>query len=914
MTGTTFPILHTKIHRPKVTNDLVARLRLVELLERGLHGQMTLVCAPAGFGKTTLVSSFLEALTAGKERGSTDLPAAWLSLDTNDSDEFVFLRYLISALRTIFPGACAKTFRLLQALQQPPPEILSASLSNELEGLPGEFILVLDDYQKIQGVEVPILLEEILLHWPRTLHLVLISRSNPPLSLARLRANGQLIEIRTRDLRFNKDETVEFLSRTSQVLTNAATVEKLSEIVEGWIGALRLVTLSMRTTGDIDNLIRIIGESQEALAQYLAEEVLNHQLPAVQTFLLKTSILDRFCAPLCEAVIGEVDPAWSARASIDWLERSELLMVSLDDHKEWYRYHNLFQDFLQRRSSAVLAPEQVNNLHCQASAWFEGQGLIEDALKHALLANDLDLAVGLMERGLCDVLNRADLWILRHWLRLLPEELVLQRPWLLMIKSWVLHFSFQLNALSKNLDQVESLIDGNVADSPDTGDLLLLRGQIAGLRAQEAYFNNQIALAGDYCREALALLPKSWKYAISGAMLYSGLCMQASGEEKAAGKAFLELYESLEDKSDIFALRLLQALCFNYMNENLLENCRQIAELLLHQAIQSKMGFMQYWAHFILGTIYYQWNELDLADDHFANVIENHYLAHLAPLQHSIFGMTLIRQARGENAEAIQTIERAKQLDIERIGYEDEKTRSMHARIMLLQSDFENAFRWADAFSLPLTDHALFFLEEPYLTKARVLITRNKSTDLLTALRNLDVLYQIAERTHNHRYKTEIQAVRALALDAQGNKGGAYAALKQALAYAQPSGSIRVFVDQGGHMQELLAEIAGQGYQTEFIQHILSAFPSLPHTFEPRVEQFAMRNSESGFIEPLSRRELEILRMLREPYSMKQIAGKLNISPLTVKRHAINIYSKLGVNTRWDAVAMALDLGLLATR
>ena len=343
-------LLQTKLHRPRLPHNSGRTSRLLEVLNHGIDHPLTLVCAPAGFGKTTLVSTWLERIAADQPAAAASLPAAWLSLDENDSDLNLFLRYFIAALRTIFKDACEKTLALLQARQQPPDAVLYATLSNELAQLPGEAILVLDDYHTIRGMEVHNLLIELARHWPRPLHLVLISRIDPPLPLTSLRAKGMLHEIRTQNLRFTSEETAAYLSQAQLALRSQTDLHLLEERFEGWPAGLHLAALSLRSASSQESVLSALSSENPNITGYLVDEVLAHQVPAIQTFLLKTSILDRFCASLCEAVIGEIDPAWNARACLDWIERSDLFITPLDDRREWYRYHHLFQELLQQRS------------------------------------------------------------------------------------------------------------------------------------------------------------------------------------------------------------------------------------------------------------------------------------------------------------------------------------------------------------------------------------------------------------------------------------------------------------------------------------------------------------------------------------------------------------------------------------
>ena len=525
-------LLQTKLHRPRLRRKLVHRSRLLEKLDKSPNRPLTIVCAPAGFGKTTLVSEWIERMEGGQTPGSVRLPAAWLSLEPGDNDITILMSYLIAALRSIFKDACGETFNLVHAASPPPLSTLTISLCNEIEQLPTGFILVLDDYHAVQQQAVSELINGLVQHRPGPLHLVLISRYAPSLSLARLRANDQLVEIRSRDLRFGVEETARFLDQELEAPLSENVVEKIDYRLEGWIGALRLVILSHRSPAAIESFLSTAVDSDEALADYLMDEVLSQQVPAIQSFLLKTSILDRFCVPLCEAVIGDGDPAWTVSACVDALERSELFIIPLDDRKQWYRFHHLVRDLLRKKLSDEKSPDQINQLHLGASAWLKQQGLIEEALQQALQANALEAAAAIMIEGLPDLLNCEDRRTLERWQNLLPEEFVQRQPWLLMIRLWARGFSWQPKLIKKLYQQIETLLDEKAGVQQSAESLALLRGQLAVEKAQEAYFQNQPALAITLCREALALLPRSWTYLRGAAMLYLGMCMQIAAKAR----------------------------------------------------------------------------------------------------------------------------------------------------------------------------------------------------------------------------------------------------------------------------------------------------------------------------------------------------------------------------------------------
>jgi LuxR family maltose regulon positive regulatory protein len=916
-------LLQTKLHRPRVPHDLVERARLLEGLNAGIDHPLTLVCAPAGYGKTTLICSWLDSLASNRDEEASPLPSAWLSLDEDESDLNLFLRYFIAALRTVFAEACEETLMLLQAGQQPPETFLYTTFCNELAKLRDDIILVLDDYQFIHGKAVNGLLVELARHWPKPLHLVLISRIDPTLPLTSLRAKGNLREIRTQDLRFTPEETATYLSQAQFIRLSLPTLDLMEERFEGWPAGLHLAALSLRSAGSQESVQLALSNENANITGYLVDEVLTHQFPAIHSFLLKTSILDRFCAALCEAVVGEIDTSWNVRACLDWIERSELFLISLDNRREWYRYHHLFQQFLRQRLSAEIAPEEKNNLHRRALAWFEEHGLIEEALQHALAAGDLDLAARQMTAGLRDVINRVDRPTLERWLHLLPEEVIQRQPGLLMIKAWALQFMWRLDLQAQVLKQIEELLDSGAGVSLPADNLQLLRAEILLFGAQQAYFGNQPMRAIDCCQQALALLPLSWTFGRGAAMLFLGISMQASGQAVAAERLLLDEYGSHGDKTDTFALLVLESLCYIYLHTGQLEQARQTAQLLVQGSTRSGIAFMRSLGEWFLGIVCYQRNEIEAAVQHFARIVENRFTAQVTHYRDAVAGLALIDQIQGRHSDAWQMVESISQYDLEQRGSEDTRTRSLRARISLLQGDLEGAGRWVDTLTDPPLDQPLLWLEEPQVTRVRVLVSRGGEIDLRLAIQILDVLDEITVRTHNTRYRIEILALRALALDAGAQRAAretsqADTMLIQAIDLARLGGFVRVFVDLGKPMQEMLRQLVNQGESVENIHHILAAYPKDDKNLESRENQVMPAHHSSlangNLVEPLTHRELEVLALLRGPSSIKNIARVLNISYQTVRRHTANIYGKLGVNGRWNAVARAEELNILPPR
>lgn len=910
MSDAIFPLWRTKLHRPPVTSTLVQRPQLFDRLNRGLNRRLTLVCAPAGFGKTTLITSWVESFGESDQRAPQNLRAAWLSLEETDSDLLIFLNYLVSAVRTIFDDACPQTFDLLQARHMPPLKAIANLLSNEIDLISTDFILVLDDFHNIRGEAVPNLISELLFHWPRPLRLILTSRTNPSLPLTRLRMDDQLTEIRTHDLRFNTEESRQFLNLVLQIPASERVVNSLQDRAEGWIGAMRLIAVSLRDQNDMDSRLALADRPPAALVDYLVEEILEKQTPSIRNFLMKTSFLDRFCVPLCEAVIGESNTAWDTRDYVNWLVREEFFVIPLDDDGIWYRFHSILKKVLQRRLNRSTDPTMLNDLHERASIWFEQEGLIDEAIRHALFAENNELVVSQVERGLRDALNRTDWHILERWSQLLPENLVQNSPVMLVTRAESMHSKWQLNEVLKDINRAEYLLENDKDGGLSDKERQILLGQIATFKAQNSFFHNQHKDVDRLCKDALALLPESWRFLRGGATFYLGLSLQAAGQGEAAERMLLELYEPLKNKSDAFALRLLFGLCFVYQGQGLLERTRETAFVLYEQASRSLDTNMQSWANYFLGCVHYQWNELEDAERYFAAIARNPYVSHQLALENGEYGLVLVHQARGELPEAMHIVELLGRSDIERIGYEAAATRSLRAWLMFLQGDLESTFRWADDFKDAVPDQPLLWLEIPHLTKARILLARKSPKKANAALLLLDELLELAERTFNKNRLIEIYALRAMVLDLLGRKDESLAELAEAVRISEIGYYRRVFIDLGSHMQELLGKLALTGRSRVSVERIVDTFPTTESQKGTADGQFA--NKYPSLIEPLTPREKQILVILQEPVSMKEISLDLGLQYATVKRHTVNIYSKLGVNSRWDAVAKAKNLGILS--
>jgi LuxR family transcriptional regulator, maltose regulon positive regulatory protein len=911
-------LLQTKLNRPRLLTGLLQRTSLLDLLNKNIENPLILVCAPAGFGKTTLIGTWLEQMSASDHEKSSSLPSTWLSLDENDSDLTLFLKYFIAAIRVIIKDACEETLSLLSSPHKIPYEVLFSTFSNDLEKIPKEFILVLDDYHTIHSKEVHDLFNSLVLHWPHPLHLVLITRISPPLSLTYLRGKGLICEIRSRDLRFTRDETASYLQSTIPSLIHQDSLNLLDSRFEGWPAGLHLATLTFKGGVNQEAILETLSREDKNITGYLLDEVLSQQDPSVQKMLIMTSILDRFCVPLCEAVVLETHPEIDVHSCLDAIRNSELFLISLDDVFEWYRYHHLFQQFLQQKLVSEMGSNAVLQLHRQASIWLGEHGYVEEALQHALAAEDIGLAANHMSASLCDVLNHEDRPTLERWQRLLPEKVIQSRPELLMIRAWAYQNEWRLDLLMQTLQIVDQLLESEAGAKLSETERDTLNGQVFVLKSQWAYFTNDNVQAIEFSNKAFQLLSPEWKFARGGALYYLGMAMQANGQIADAERMLLDQYEASEDKDNAFSQLILQVLGFNYLKNGQLDRVRQIADLMLRQQKGSKLAVNTSLAAMFRGIANYEQNNLEDAFRDFTLIAENRYTAHYTAYRDAIAGLTLIHWLNGKPDEARKMVESISNYDMGLSGSEDRRTSSLRAHLMLLEGSLDTAGDWVDSQNAPPPNMALLWLEEPEITRVRILLARGRRDDLISAQEFINMLEEIIDRTHNTRHKVQILAMRAILSSSGGNLKEAESSLKKALDLARKGGFVRVFLDLGNPMRVLLEGMQKQQPSDDFLKKILGSF-------EPKGKYSTNIQSSNGdvetinkkpqkLIEPLTPRELEVLELLRGPMSMKEIARTLNISYGTVKRHTVNLYAKLGVNQRRNAVSRAEDLEILPPR
>ncbi len=924
----TTPLIRTKLNIPRISDDLIERPRLIERLNQGLSRKVTLISAPAGYGKTTLASQWLTDFRFADsdfgwdpvQENEIQKRVAWLSLSKSDSDLALFLNYTITAIQTIFPNACPDTGSLLQATPLPPIEYLVSTLINEIAVLPAnpadpssgqDFILVLEDYHRLGESDIHQLLSSLIEHQPAQMHLVIISRQDPfQLPITQLRARQEMIEIRQADLRFNPEETHAFLTQALGVKLPDETVAALDRWIEGWVVGLRLASLSMRDLDDPTTFVQALTGTDRYVMEYLVDEVLARQPKAIQTFMLQTSILDRLCGSLGEAVTGLNDPECNGQAYLEWLERSNTFLILLDNKQEWYRYHHLFQDLLAGKLQTEYPAAEIATLHRRASQWFADHGYVDEALQHALSANNVQAAVKLVEDNSHNLLNRLERHVLEKWISMLPQEVVWQRPRLLIVQAWLLYRQARWAALDVVLDRTEASLNAN-DDDLASEEKQALCGQVNTLRSASS-----ILVCNDFQRglllaeRALQQLPVAEGGAQSTALVILAFTQRALGKEETAARRLEEVIHNPTPFSPA-KIQAFIGLSLVHLMAGDLQQMHQTTRHFLAFATESKNANAIVGVNWVAGLLQHEWNDLEAATAHFSSVFELRYHSNFAAIFNSILGSARIYQMQGKLDKTQETLNilRTETMRLHNTDFLPPLD-SVQANQWLLQGDVASALRWARTFQPGAGGESFVWFEVPSLMQTRILTAHGTDDEVQATQQNLQDRLAEAESRHFTRRVIQILGHLALVYHRLGQMEKALDSLQRALTLAQPGGFIRSFVDCGPALIPLLQCLDRQHVTPTYLPQVLAAFNIAPTKTGASVSQTSL--NEPGLIEFLTRREEEILHLMQAGMTNKEIAHELVISPFTVKKHASNIFGKLAVNSRRQAIRKARQLGILS--
>jgi LuxR family maltose regulon positive regulatory protein len=873
-------LLTTKLYVPPIRPELVPRPRLIERLNEGLRSghRLTFVSAPAGFGKTTLIAEWL---------GGVDRPYTWLSLDDSDNDPTRFFTYLLAAVQNVDPGIGHAAQAMLQDPQSRSFEPLLTSLVNDIAAASSPFVLVLDDYHLIRLPPIHEQLTFLLERQPPSQHLVIITREDPPLPLSRWRARGQMVEIRQEALRFTEQETTDLFRQTLDLELSSGDAAALHRRTEGWIAGLHLTALSMQGRQDVGDFVQSFAGDHRYILDYLMDEVFRRQPAELREFLLKTSILDRFSAPLCDAVCYAEERAPEQRDSrrvLRALENANVFVVPLDESRQWYRYHHLFADLLRHRLE-IESQVDLALLHGRASQWYADNGFPADAVRHALAASDWQRAADLILGVADSLLKRGEVITLLNWFHALPDEVLRAHPQLCLELSWPLILTEQIDAAESCLSYAEQAAQ---QDDALLGELALAQAHIARVRGDSRR-------AIELSERALDLSDDLSVRSIAAVNV--GMAQWYRGHLAEAEQALSEAQRAGRDSGNEYA----RWTAFIFMNRiRIARGQLQAAAASCRQMIgQGRQLPLIALAFYDLGRLCYEWNELDAAAEPLCQGLEWGRRSGRPELQVGGYATwAAIKLAQGEARAAQDALGQVDQL----LEHADISAATrVHCLAFcilnaLTQGDLPAASLAAD--SAPGPDAAESFPDYLFLmlAQARLLLAQGRRE---AAAERSAALHGLASQAGWQSTAIQARALQALAAP---TPQGALAYLVEALTMAEPEGYVRTFVDLGEPMAALLQEAASQGIAPRYVGRLLAAFDR-PATAQPPADQ--------PLVDLLSDRELEILRLLAERLTYDEIARALYLSLNTVKTHVRNIYGKLGVNRRRAAAARARELGLI---
>jgi LuxR family maltose regulon positive regulatory protein len=903
-------ILATKLYIPPPRPEVVSRPRLFGRLSDILNHKLTLISAPAGFGKTTLISEWIAG--CGK-------PVAWLSLDDGDNDPVRFISYLIAALQTIKAGLGEGVLQTLHASQhqQPQVETVLTTLLNEISVIPDHpstrgakqpqseqgFILVLDDYHVIDSNLVDEALTFLIERLPPRMHMVITTREDPALPLARLRARGQLTELRASDLQFTPAEATEFLNRVMGLNLSDENVAALEARTEGWIAGLQLAALSMQGHHDAASFIKSFTGSHRFVLDYLIEEVLGQQSEKIQAFLLRTSILNRMCGSLCDAVL--LDPSISGQEILEQLEHTNLFIVPLDNERRWYRYHHLFGDLLRQRLGQY---NELSEYHLRASKWYEANDDLAEAFNHALASGDFERAARLAESAWQGMERNFQTLAWLGWVKKLPDAAICSRPWLCVQVGWAYSDVGELEPSEAYLQNAERALAGKT----DQEEFKSMPGTIALIRAGNAQIDGDLAETVRYAELSVQLAPENDSLTRAQAAITLGFTRWAIGDVEASLHA---MQTWTDDMQKLGNQMYVLASAFVVADMQVILGRLGEAEKTLQQAIQKAETFGHeaeaITAHQHLGLAM-------IAHEHGDDVVATQRLQTAAELgQRSTLidwthrwnlAQACLKESDGELDSALQCLDDAKRGYVKNPIPIMQPIAAHKARVHLRQGRLDLTQAWVRERRLSVGDEASYLGEYEQLTLARTRLAECSFEGVSQLLERLLALAETQKRTGS---VIEILLTQALVHRAQGDQPQALATLERALTLTEPEGYIRVYVDEGEAMRLLLSEfqykIATHTHPLHgYVDRILNFFPQSTEA----IPQSKIQNRKSKIVDPLSERELEVLQLLRSELSGPEIAERLIVSLNTLRTHTKSIFNKLGVNNRRSAVRRAEELDL----
>ncbi len=891
-------LLQTKLRPPHITGGNVARPALHAMLNRYAELPLTLVSAPAGSGKSHLVTQWLQTFEG---------PFGWISLDADEQDIGRFVRYLLAAIDGAFAGTGLTARSVLDSADPLQPDELAEALLCDMELLPGPLVLVMDDYQNAEDPEVRAFMTRLLQNCPADLHLVLISRTDPLLPLARLRSQLQLGEIRSAELRFSLAEATELVETLVEETVEPDIIELLHTRTEGWITGLQLTAILLRSADDHRALARQFADhTHKWIVEYLVSEVLDRLEDRQRAQMLQSAIFPKFSADMLEATLGPLLGTGEGSAFLNELAKANLFLISLDDAGIWYRYHHLFGELLSHRLRREMSEESVRALHLRAAAWFEERGLFDEAIIQALAADAPQEAALIVERHLHEALNQEEWRDVEQWLALLPET-VQERPGILIARAFAQHFRYRLPAVRALIARAEAqLMAGtNGAQDTESDHRNKWLGAIRCLEGQEAHNRGQNSKSMRLLQDALRLLPAEWGFVRGIAEFYYIIGLQQSGRTETALHYVIQELSLQTEKANLRTTRLYFGLGgIHYANAACTE-LQNVALIFAEVAQRLERTISTGWAHYLIGWSSYQLNDLARAEASFRLVQRLRQKVHVRAVVESYTGLALTLHAQSRVAEARATAEELRDFFVQSgplafIPIAD----SLMNRLMLMDGERIKIPRIEN-----LEDQLSSGIwEMPALTTVRAILCDGDAAQFPVAVELLDRMRNYAQRTNTVRRIIEVDVLRSLFYGALGDTENAKTSLISAVRLGASGDVLRTFLDEGPGLRPYLEMLLACNVERLYVQRILSAFDATP---APTSRDLPILTPLQMTEAALTDREVEVLLLLAERLTNDEIADRLVISTATVKKHARNIYQKLNVTSRRQAVVRARTLGIL---
>ncbi|MDX2443142.1 MAG: response regulator [Bacteroidales bacterium] len=902
-------VLYTKLHRPPLTDEHIYRYRLIEKLNYNLMKPLSLVCAPAGYGKSMLLSSWLE---------KSKCPNVWISLSEDDNELWTFLNLLIAGINKIFPESMKNTGDLLKASELPPIKVLSHSLINDIDQIKKDFVIVLDDYHLILEKSVHEIINELLKFPPKHLHLSILTRRDPPLNINVLRVHGQMLEIRMNSLSFNKDEVISLFQKLRGIKIDNLLAETLETKTEGWIAGLKLASLIIENLENTDEVFEKFGDNVHSLSEFMVEELIANQVPEMQDLLIKTSIFKRFCAELIDSIFSSEASGnmkfTSGGSFIQWLAKSELFVIPLDRQRKWFRYHHLFQELLNSRLKKKIDAKSISRLHENSAKWFNSQDLVEETIHHMLMANNPKGAAEIIESHRLNQLNSDNWFYLARWLNQLPKEISKDRPGLLMLKAWICYERSQVDELVAIVQKLEELLKENTSNEILLGELYFFKGYFQ-------YFQDDDLKSLEYLEKALQIINGRFGVIQGEVELMLGLARLKQGKKELAVQSLNQSLANVSPSEPLYIIRLLGGLAFLHMVSGDISGVERDVARLKKYALESGKLHSLSWANYLLAWVDFQRFEMTAALIGFNWVNENKHIGHNRVTTDALAGLVIANQILGRSEEATTAMTILK--DFANHANDPEcliVANSCQAQLALMKADMPSALKWARSFnSKPDISGLWLWLEAPLITKARILIAEGSDISLLEATELLTEMKNITYSAKLSTHQIDISLLQALILNKQGKTEEAIKVVEEDLELAFQHNWVRPFLMAGNEMYGLLLKIErAQNPSAVFIEQLIETFRQNSANMREEHATDLLENQEEELKEKikdvnvlLSFRELDVLASLAQGLRNKEIGEQLFITEYTVKKHLSNIYGKFNVKNRVNLLKKAKDQGLI---